>query len=253
VSNLAIVEQRPVAMQIKSIDDVSRLSKMFADSGFFDDCRQAAQAGVKIMAAIELGLPVFTGMSGIHVIKGKVTIGANIMAAMVKRSGKYNYRVLEHTEQICKIAFFEAGEQCGMSEFTAADAAKMGTQNMNKFPKNMLFARAISNGIKFYCPDLFLGTPVYTPDELGATMDAEGEIVVEAQVEASPVLIGADQLTRMNALANQNGYDLSDLKAIVTGLGFSKRADITLEVWPEIEAILSQPKEVEAVAVEATA
>jgi hypothetical protein len=41
----------------------------------------------------------------------------------------------------------------------------------------MLFARAISNGAKFYCPDAFAGAPVYTPDELGAEIDPEtGEL-----------------------------------------------------------------------------
>jgi hypothetical protein len=30
----------------------------------------------------------------------------------------------------------------------------------------MLYARALSNGAKWYCPDVF-GGPIYTPDELG--------------------------------------------------------------------------------------
>jgi len=40
----------------------------------------------------------------------------------------------------------------------------------------MLFARAISNGAKWFCPDIF-GGPVYTPDELGAEVDEEGDII----------------------------------------------------------------------------
>lgn len=41
----------------------------------------------------------------------------------------------------------------------------------------MLFARAISNGVKFFCPDIFLGATVYTPDELGATVNEDGEVI----------------------------------------------------------------------------
>lgn len=59
----------------------------------------------------------------------------------------------------------------------ASDAAKAGTQNMGKFPRNMLFARCISNGVKWFCPDIFLGAPVYTPEELGATVDDDGTVV----------------------------------------------------------------------------
>jgi hypothetical protein len=40
----------------------------------------------------------------------------------------------------------------------------------------MLYARALSNGAKWYCPDVF-GGPIYTPDELGAVVDGEtGEL-----------------------------------------------------------------------------
>jgi len=164
-------------IQVKTLDDLSRLSKMLAASGFFEDCKQAAQAGVKVICGMELGFPAFASMTGIYIIKGKPAIGANLMAATVKRSGKYNYRILEHTDQTCKIAFLEHGEQIGVSEFTAHDAAKAGTQNMGKFPRNMLFARCISNGVKWFCPDIFLGAPVYTPEELGATVDEDGAVV----------------------------------------------------------------------------
>ncbi len=165
-------------IQIKTIDDLQRLAELLANSGFFEDCKQAAQAGVKILAGSELGFPAFASMVGIHLIKGKPALGANLIAAAVKRSDRYDYRVIELSDKTCKIGFFERGKEIGISEFTAQDAVKAGTQNMNKFPKNMLFARAMSNGVKFFCPDIFLGAPVYTPDELGATIDEEG-IVVE--------------------------------------------------------------------------
>jgi hypothetical protein len=41
----------------------------------------------------------------------------------------------------------------------------------------MYFSRALSNGAKWYCPDLSNG-PLYTPDELGLTVDGEtGEVI----------------------------------------------------------------------------
>lgn len=38
--------------------------------------------------------------------------------------------------------------------------------------------------VKWYCPDIFLGAPVYTPEELGATVDDNGDIVT---IDAEPV------------------------------------------------------------------
>ena len=44
------------------------------------------------------------------------------------------------------------------------------------FARNMLFARAMSNGARWFTPDVF-GGPVYTPDELGAEVNEQGEVV----------------------------------------------------------------------------
>ncbi len=164
-------------IHIHTVEDLQRLGDLLAKSGFFEDCKQAAQAVVKILAGSELGFPAFSSMCGIYIIKGKPAIGANLSAAAIKRSARYDYRVLELSARVCKIAFFERGMEVGSSEFSAADAAKAGTQNMGKFPRNMLFARCISNGVKWFCPDIFLGAPVYTPEELGAAVDEEGAII----------------------------------------------------------------------------
>ncbi len=152
---------------------LSQIGQVFAKSGFFADSRDAAQAIVKIMAGAELGFPPVASMTGVYIVKGRPSISAVMMAAMVKRSGKYNYRIRELTETVASIEFFEGKDSLGVSTFTLADAKKAQTQNIDKFPRNMLYARAMSNGVRWYTPDLF-GGPVYTPDELGAAVDEEG-------------------------------------------------------------------------------
>jgi hypothetical protein len=145
--------------------EIMSIGKAFAESGMFPDIKSAAQAIVKIQAGAELGIAPFAAMAGIHIISGKPTIGAGLMAAMVKASGKYNYRVTEQTDKICSINFYEGAELIGTSTFTIEDAKKAGTKNTDKFPRNMLFARAMSNGVKWYTPDVFAG-PVYVPEEM---------------------------------------------------------------------------------------
>jgi len=150
---------------VKSAQDALSIGKMFHESGMFSDIKSASQAVVKIMAGQELGIPPFAAMSGIHIIQGKPTIGAGLIASTVKGSGKYDYRVIESSEKVCSIDFYQSKEVIGNSTFTIEDAKKAGTKNIDKFPKNMLFARAISNGVKWFCPDVFSG-PVYTPEEM---------------------------------------------------------------------------------------
>jgi len=178
---------------VRSMDDAERAASAMASSGFFQDSRTAAQAVVKILAGQELGFGPFASMKGVHIIQGGPSLSANLMAAAVKRSGRYNYRVSEMTDKVCSIKFLEYGEEIGVSTFTAEDARKAGTKNMDKFPRNMLFARAMSNGCRWYCPDVFNGNTVYTPEELGANVNEDGEVIdvtptqnhpqIDAQVE----------------------------------------------------------------------
>ena len=174
-----------------TLSEIISIGKAFAESGMFPDVKTAAQAVVKISAGQEIGIPPFAAMSGIHIIQGKPTIGAGVMASCVKGSGKYDYRVAESTEQVCSIDFFQGKEKIGNSTFTIADAKKAGTKNLDKFPKNMLFARAMSNGVKWFTPDVFAG-PVYTPEEF----DVQPTVTVDA--EAVEVTTVEDALHMIN-------------------------------------------------------
>ena len=169
-------------IQIMPVNEIMTMAKTFAESGMFTDAKGMAQAFVKIQAGQEIGIPPFASMGGIHIIQGKPTLGAGLIASTVKGSGKYDYRVKEMNEKICSIDFLQGSEFIGNSTFTIEDAKKALTKNIDKFPKNMLFARAISNGVKWFCPDVFSG-PVYVPEEIPeVTQDVSHTVVHEAEV-----------------------------------------------------------------------
>jgi hypothetical protein len=121
------------------------------------------------------------------------------MASIVKGSGKYDYRVVESTEKVCSIDFYQGKEKIGNSTFTIDDAKKALTKNLEKFPKNMLFARAMSNGVKWYTPDVFSG-PVYVPEEMTApiTEDVKGEVIEVESLEQALHMI--DEATTVDAI-----------------------------------------------------
>lgn len=175
--------------------DTMNLAKTIAQSGLFQDAREASQAVVKILAGRELGFGPIASMTGVNIIRGRVTLSANLLAAAIKRHPAYNYKVTEHTPEKCRIEFYDKGEKMGESEFTIAEARQAGLSfdkgsNWTKWPKNMLFARALSNGAKWYCPDIS-GGPIYTPDEMGVEIDGESGEFIEAEsrvVEDKPAL-----------------------------------------------------------------
>lgn len=185
---------------IRSFDDVERAGRAMAASGYFNDAKDAAQCIVKILAGREMGFGPFAAMTGIHIIQGKPAPGANLMAAAIKRHPRYDYQVHKMEDKAVEIEFFQDGQTAGTSSFTAADAQRAGTKNMGKFPRNMLFARAISNGVKWFCPDVFNGATAYVPEELGvstpvkslpAAAIVEGEFV-EPKSAAADADIPAD-------------------------------------------------------------
>lgn len=176
-------QQQEISKPIDELTNVQRIARMFVASGFFQDTRDLAQAGVKIMAGAELGIPPVASMMGIHVIKGKVAMGATLIASRVRAHG-YDFKVTRLDGTGCVISFYgkPAGAEfkrpfIGESSFTEEDAraAKIESEMYRKFPRNMYYSRAISNGARWYTPEVFGGSPVYTPDELGAEVNEDGE------------------------------------------------------------------------------
>lgn len=165
-----------------SLSEAINMGKVFFESGLFTDLKSAAQAVVKIQAGAEIGVAPFAALSGIHIILGKPVIGAGVIASRIKASGKYDYKIAVLDDKTCSIDFYQGKELIGNSKFTVDDAKKAGTKNLDKFPKNMLFARAISNGAKWFTPDVFDG-PVYVPEEFDeqVTEDVSAEIVKDAE------------------------------------------------------------------------
>ncbi len=197
----------------RDVSDTLSLAKVIADSGFFTDARDVAQAGVKILAGRELGFGPVQSMTGIYLVKGRITLSANLIAAAVRRSGRYDYRVTHLDDLKCVIQFTMDKQAAGVSTFTIDDAKKASlasNDNWKKYPRNMLFARAMSNGARWYCPDVF-GGPVYTPDELGAAVDAEeGTVIAVSQgvkVIDAKVTITREQQEELERLIIRKGVD----------------------------------------------
>jgi hypothetical protein len=200
MSNLALVKKTELPAALQTLDDLQNLGQVLVKSGFFSDTKEAAQAMVKVMAGAELGFPPIASMTGIYIVKGKVSLSSNLMASAIKRSGKYDFRVLQLDAKGCRIEFFDNGASVGISEFTMAEAKAANLHQewdrdkrewkekptWKNFPRNMLYARAMSNGAKWFCPEIF-GGPIYTAEELGAEVDEAGQVIdLEPETASAP-------------------------------------------------------------------
>lgn len=165
-----------------NIEEAQRLARLYVASGFFQDVKDIAQAFVKIQAGAELGLSPITSMTEVYIVKGRVSLSARGMATVAAKGG-YEFRVPGHTDEYCNIQFYRNGVMIGSSAFSMDDAKRAGLSgdNWKKYPRNMLWARAMSNGCKWFCADAFGGGSVYTPEEA-----TEFESVESARIETSP-------------------------------------------------------------------
>ena len=224
-TQVSIVQQLPIS-------ELMNLAKAFAESGMFADTKSAAQAIVKIQAGQEIGIPPFAAMTGIHIIQGKPTIGAGLIASRLKGSGKYDYRVVEASEKVCSIDFYQGNTKIGNSTFTIEDAKKALTKNIDKFPKNMLFARAISNGVKWYCPDIFSG-PVYVPEEMQVVTTEEAthievDTTIDEIINDIQVCVSLDEIKAVWKKLTLN--QKTDLRVLAA------KDDMKIKLTPKTEA-----------------
>ena len=172
-------------------DDMSlrELGEILAKSGFFKDTRDAAQACVKVLFGRELGVGPVTAMTGIHIIEGRPQVGAHLIAAAIKRSARYDYRVLRHDAEGCEIAFFQQSQEIGRYAYTMADAQRAGLGGRGPWkahPRAMLFARTIGQGYRTHCPDVF-SMAVYAEGEI------DESVIISNPPEAQPTAPKVDE------------------------------------------------------------
>lgn len=232
-----------------SIADTRSVAEAMFKSGYFPDLRSAEQALVKITAGREFGIGPWASVSQIQIVQGRPTLGANLLGALVKRSARYDYKVLRSDDEACEIEVTDCGKSCGPAvSYAMADAEKAGLtgkDNWKKYPSDMLFARAITRAVRRYCPDVTAGIPAYTPEELEpvrteAQVVSVGELQTEtaASQPAPEVIVPAEvNSTRAQKLELYRGMlqaanmSVNPNNDATIALGISKRVAV---LWEDV-------------------
>jgi hypothetical protein len=259
--------------QPPQIAELDQWAQKLYDSGMFTDAKSVAQAFVKVAAGAEIGLTPFQSMTGVHFISGKPVVGAGLLASMLDRP-PYNYTVefepsLDAPEA-CRVTVFKNGVQRGQSRYSMDDARRAGLvrggSNWEKYPSDMLFARAISQAARRYAPgstgttfyvegELTHDEPVATPE--GVTAKPRTRVTAEV-VQPSEVELDYDPVTlptvgkQLQALSTQERKDLysfcgveSKLSAAEAHALFTAKADefgVAFSDPPDIHAILDRAR-----------
>jgi hypothetical protein len=137
--------------------------------------------------AREVGLQPIQAITAVHVIDGKPTASAALISALVRKSG-HRLRVAgDDKAAVASIWRRDDPEFEFRVEWTierARVAGLLGKGPWKAYPAAMLKARAITEVAREACQDAILGLQ-YTPEELGAEVDADG-VVLSVPVQAKP-------------------------------------------------------------------
>lgn len=242
------------------LDRLVVLAKNMAASGLFPDARRAPEAFAKLVLGRDLGLNASQSLTGIHVVEGKPMLAATTLAGFVRQHPSYDYEVAEHDEKRCAIRFLRRGiyiegaatpfNEMGVSAFTIEEARAAGLvkpkSGWEKYPRNMLFARALSNGVRWFCPDLFGGIPVYseadefTPRGQLSAGEGSGEAEgIDLPPEVEAVIERASELGHA-ALSNRAAIEVTlagQPEPFIEGWVESASADLDRMEVPEADVV----------------
>jgi hypothetical protein len=185
---MAQPEQAPAQTMQKSVlDDIveNQAARAQAEAAKADSITAKVYANDANAYAIamgrDLGLNAALSLQLIHIIGGKPALSAGARATFLAQAG-YRWRPVVHTDKQCTLRFWDnAGPMTDVDgkpldvTITMEDAERAGwvsnsrgsgkVGNYDKVPKNMLFARVISNFHRWYAPHV-VGAQVYDAGEI---------------------------------------------------------------------------------------
>jgi hypothetical protein len=195
---------------VRSLDDVERLARIAVGSGY-TSCRKAEEAAMLIITGHELGLSPAQSLRGIYVVSGKPVLSADLMVAVVRRSGLCeSWRTVESTAERCTITTRRRGESVDATRtWTMADAKRAqitGKSIWTAYPATMLRHRCAADLAREVYPDVLMG--LYDPEELGAEPEVEAERIEVQQPRALPPLASLGVEVQAPATAPVEARDL---------------------------------------------
>jgi hypothetical protein len=221
--NLTITQPAPPAVPFS---DIERMAVAFAKSGLFGI--KTPEQGIALMLIAQAeGLHPAVAARDYHVIQGRPALKADAMLARFQAAGgKVIWNA--YTDQSVSGTFSHPQGGSATVEWTLQQAKTAGLTTKDvwrQYPRAMLRARVISEGIRTVYPGVSVG--VYTPEEL-QDMDAKpAEQEVKAEpAPKMPVIIKTEKLPTKEA-------DPFDRKAAFKSLAGSVWAKHELATYSE--------------------
>jgi hypothetical protein len=165
--------------------DIQKMAQVAADSKMFGFKNQAEAMAIMLLCQAEDMHPAIA-MRDYHVIQGRPALKSDAMLARFQTSGgKVNWT--SYTDEVVTGVFSHPqGGEVSIS-WTMEMAHRLGftkKENWRNYPRAMLRARCISEGIRTVFPACVAG--VYTPEEVQDFAPPKGAKVVDVAPDPEP-------------------------------------------------------------------
>ena len=170
--------------------DIERIGNVLAKSKLFGMKTPEEAIALCLIAQAEGKHPA-TAAQEYHVIQGRPALKADAMLARFQAAGgKVNWLSYTDTEVSGEFSHPQGGSV--KIDWSIAMAKKLGydsKDNWKKFPRAMMRARCISEGVRTVYPGIAVG--IYTPEEVqdfdnGKVIDAEPHDPITGEINAGP-------------------------------------------------------------------
>jgi hypothetical protein len=198
-------------MQIIDVDSSMKLitiSEKLFKSGLYPGVKNPEGAFAIVQYGAELGIPPMQALQNINLIKGKPACNSQMIQALALRNG-VTYEIVKSDDKECRVKLFRNGMSFE-TIFTIEEAksANLVTKDSawEKYPSDMLFARAMARGVRRIAPDALMG--LYTFDELSNGMYQEPEQIPREVVKVIEPKAVSEQEQGEDGFTTEPGEDL---------------------------------------------
>ena len=164
---IAIAQPQAAAI-IPNAQNLRLLATDMFNSKMFRGVETPAQAVAIIQMGAELGFGPVTALNIIKIIQGQMTVATRGLLALAQNKAGVSWQVVESTDKACRIRFSRPKWDDMEVAFTLEDAKAAGLLRAGggweKYPKDMLFARCASRGVRRIAPDAISG--LYSTEEM---------------------------------------------------------------------------------------
>jgi RecT family protein len=244
--------------QKQEIDQFRALAMIAMKSGQYGQMSQETMLNI-MLTAKDLGISPMKALNGgFYIVNGKISMSTAMMADRIRKEG-HSIKIPEWTSEKCVIIGVRKDNGDSIKfEFTMQDAVNAGLANSatwKKFPKQMLYNRAMSTLARTLFPDVVGNAysedekydiqnipPDQRPLEDPTTITVQTSRVEKQKVESSNSISDLESLVVENGVSAEGLVDFLQFLAVQKGKSIEEIIESAMlpEIFPRFLQMYSE-------------